>query len=273
MDNTKKSSGSSRVGILDELRGFAIICMVVYHAMYDLKYLFGLDIPIFFDGWFDVIRDIFAGLFIFISGTVCRYSSNNIKRGAQCFFIGMIMTFVMPFFTSGTVMFGILHFLGVSMMLFGLGQKLFDLLPSWVGIGVCVLLFILTMNVRLTYANGMISPGYIGIPNLFAIKLPMEAYNVGVLFPLGLHNASFSSSDYFPMMPWFFLFLAGSYRSSATRPTSNGSLRSAGIPYGYTFSISRFFMEFSALYSIADAARKKNFYISRLANEYFLLTY
>ena len=112
MDNTKKSSGSSRVGILDELRGFAIICMVVYHAMYDLKYLFGLDIPIFFDGWFDVIRDIFAGLFIFISGTVCRYSSNNIKRGAQCFFIGMIMTFVMPFFTSGTVMFGILHFLG-----------------------------------------------------------------------------------------------------------------------------------------------------------------
>lgn len=157
--------------------------MVVYHAMYDLKYLFGLDIPIFFDGWFDVIRDIFAGLFIFISGTVCRYSSNNIKRGAQCFFIGMIMTFVMPFFTSGTVMFGILHFLGVSMMLFGLGQKLFDLLPSWVGIGVCVLLFILTMNVRLTYANGMISPGYIGIPNLFAIKLPMEAYNVGVLVP------------------------------------------------------------------------------------------
>ena len=93
----------------------------------------------------------------------------------------------------------------------GEAQKLFDLLPSWVGIGVCVLLFILTMNVRLTYANGMISPGYIGIPNLFAIKLPMEAYNVGVLFPLGLHNASFSSSDYFPMMPWFFLFLAGSY--------------------------------------------------------------
>ena len=33
MDNTKKSSGSSRVGILDELRGFAIICMVVYLSL------------------------------------------------------------------------------------------------------------------------------------------------------------------------------------------------------------------------------------------------
>ena len=51
-------SKSKRVGLLDELRGFAILCMVVYHAMYDLKYIFGVDVPIFFDGWFNVIRDI-----------------------------------------------------------------------------------------------------------------------------------------------------------------------------------------------------------------------
>ena len=129
-----------RVGLLDEVRGFAIICMVVYHAMYDLRFVFGLDVPIFFEDWFDVIRDVFAGMFIFISGTVCRYSRNNLKRGAQCFFIGMVMTFVMPFFTGGTIYFGILHFLGVSMMLFGLGEKLFDILPAWVGIIVCTAL-------------------------------------------------------------------------------------------------------------------------------------
>ena len=44
MENAQKKG--SRVGILDELRGFAIICMVVYHAMYDLKYIFGLDVPV-----------------------------------------------------------------------------------------------------------------------------------------------------------------------------------------------------------------------------------
>jgi len=185
MEKARKKSSAGRVGILDEIRGFAILCMVVYHAMYDLKYIFGVDVPIFFDSWFDVVRDIFAGVFIFISGTVCRYSSNNIKRGAQCFFIGMIMTFVMPFFTSGTIMFGILHFLGVSMMLFGLGQRLFDLLPSWVGIALGIVLFVLTMNVGLTYSGGVIATGYIGIPGLFQIRIPMEAYNVGVLFPLG----------------------------------------------------------------------------------------
>ena len=204
MTATRKAltKNTGRVGLLDELRGFAIICMVVYHAMYDLKYLFGVDVPIFFDGWFDVVRDIFAGLFIFISGTVCRYSSNNMKRGIQCFFIGMVMTFVMPFFTTGTIYFGILHFLGISMMIFGLGEKIFDLPPATVGIVICVILFILTWNV---------GSGYIGIGGLFELDLPSAAYDVGVLFPLGLHDSRFSSSDYFPLMPWFFLFIAGSY--------------------------------------------------------------
>lgn len=190
------------MGLLDEIRGFAIICMVVYHAMYDLKYIVGLDVPIFFEGWFNVIRDIFAGTFIFISGTVCRYSSSNLKRGVQCFFIGMIMTFVLPFFTGGTIQFGILHFLGISMMLYGLGEKLLDLLPSLVGIILCVFLFVFTMDVQ---------NGFLGIRGLFEIYLPQKAYDVGVLFPLGLYGNNFYSSDYFPLLPWLFVFIAGSY--------------------------------------------------------------
>ena len=199
---TKSAGGSARVGLLDELRGFAIICMVVYHAMYDLKYIFGLDVPFFFEDWFGIIRDVFAGLFIFISGTVCRYSKNNMKRGIQCFFIGMVMTFVMPFFTGGTIMFGILHCLGICMMIFGLGEKVFDALPALVGIIICALLFVLTWNIR---------DGYIGFEGVFSLALPAKAYDVGVLFPLGLPSATFYSADYFPLMPWFFLFIAGSY--------------------------------------------------------------
>lgn len=199
---SEKKQGSSRVGLLDELRGFAIICMVVYHALYDLKYIFGFNVPIFFDSWFDVIRDIFAGLFIFISGTVCRYSSNNLKRGVQCFFFGMILTFVTPFFSDGTIYFGILHFLGTSMMIFGLCEKLLDKLPALVGIIISGLLFFATINVQY---------GFIGINGLFGIALPKELYNVGVLFPFGFYNSSFASLDYFPLLPWLFLFIAGSY--------------------------------------------------------------
>ena len=194
-------SNSKRVGLLDEIRGFAIICMVVYHAMYDLKYIFGVDVPIFFEGWFNIIRDVFAGAFIFISGAVCRYSKNNIKRGVQCFFLGMLITFVTPFFSSAPVVFGILHFLGISMMIFGLTEKLLDCIPALVGFIVFAVLFVLTWNVQY---------GFIGIGGLFEWHLPQKAYEVGVFFPFGMYNSDFYSSDYFPLFPWLFLFLAGS---------------------------------------------------------------
>lgn len=194
-------SNSKRVGLLDEIRGFAIICMVIYHAMYDLKYIFGVDVPIFFDWWFNIIRDIFAGTFIFISGAVCRYSKNNIKRGVQCFFLGMLITFVTPFFGSAPVLFGILHFLGISMMIFGLTEKLLDNIPALVGFIVFAILFVLTWNVQY---------GFIGIGGLFEWHLPQKAYEVGVFFPFGMYNSGFLSPDYFPLFPWLFLFLAGS---------------------------------------------------------------
>ena len=63
---------AKRVGMIDEIRGIAILLMVVYHTFFDLVVLFGLDLPIFFSPAMNVIRDLFAGLFIFISGTACR---------------------------------------------------------------------------------------------------------------------------------------------------------------------------------------------------------
>lgn len=194
---------SNRVGLFDELRGFAILCMVVYHAMYDLKFLHGIDIPIFFEGWFDVIRDFFAGMFMFISGTVCKYSANNLKRGVQCFFIGMLMTFIMPFFMNGaTIYFGILHFMGVCMMLYGLGERLLSKIPSVIGIIVCVALFLFTMSIQ---------QGYLGFFGLRMLEIPKAANEVGVLFPFGIKSAYFWSSDYFPLLPWMFVFFAGSF--------------------------------------------------------------
>ena len=213
MTNAKTTGKSGRVFLLDEIRGLAIICMVVYHTMYDLKYIFGVDVPIFFEGWFDVIRDVFAGMFIFISGAVCRFSRNNLKRGVQCFFLGMIITFVTPFFSEGFVWLGILHFLGISMMLFGLGEKLFDLLPPVAGLLIFGALFVLTWNIpRLTadQLGNITAYGFFGIKNVFEWEMPAVAYNEA-LFPLGLHSPGFGSSDYFPLLPWFFLFAAGSY--------------------------------------------------------------
>lgn len=203
MEVSKKSSAgkSGRVYLLDEIRGFAILCMVVYHAMFNLKYSFKVDVPIFFESWFDIIRDIFAGAFIFISGIMCRYSHDNVRRGAQCFILGMLITFVVPFFGSD-IKFGILHMLGISMMLYGLLSGVLERIPPIVGFIVFALLAAFTWNA---------SKGFVGFGGSFKWNFPAAAHEAGVLYPLGILPQNFYSSDFFPLMPWLFVFLAGSY--------------------------------------------------------------
>ncbi|MCL2036153.1 MAG: DUF1624 domain-containing protein [Oscillospiraceae bacterium] len=189
-----------RVGFLDEVRGFAIICMVVYHAAFYLKEVYKVKIPILFDNWFYYVWAVFAGSFIFISGIVCRYSRDNTKRGAQCFFMGMLVTFVTAIFTPElTILFGILHFMGISMMIFGVGEALWDFVPALVGLIISVLLLIFTWNIE---------SGVIGI-GTFSFTLPAVLYESWVFFPLGF--AKVGSADYFPLFPWIFLFFAGAY--------------------------------------------------------------
>lgn len=207
--NVRKNG--DRVHLLDEIRGFAIICMVVYHALFQLKYTYDVNIPIFFTDWFDIIRDIFAGTFIFISGIMCRYSRNNLKRGVQCFFLGMVITFVVPFFGE-SITFGILHFLGISMMLYGLFGDGLEHLPATVGLIICAVLAVFTWNIQtIYYKDGTFDPGFFGIPGVFEWNLPAKAYEVGALFPFGMYARGYESGDYFPLFPWLFVFLGGSY--------------------------------------------------------------
>ena len=192
-----------RAGFMDEVRGFCIICMVFYHVAFDLHYSYGIDIPIMFEDWFKYVVQLFAGTFIFISGISSRYSRNNAKRGIQCFFIGMIVTFVFAFFApQAPVLFGILHFLGVSMMIYAIGEKIILKIPAKIGIVLCLVLFILTYGVMW---------GYLGLFERFSIPLPQFLYDAKLLFPLGFIGGGFSSMDYFPLLPWIFVFLAGAY--------------------------------------------------------------
>ena len=197
-----KSAANGRVFFLDEIRGFAIICMVIYHAMFMLKSQFGVNVPIFFESWFNIIRDIFAGTFIFISGIMCRYSHDNTRRGAICFLIGMVITFVTPFFMDNPINFGILHMLGIAMLLYGIFSNALEKIPPLIGLIIFAALAAYTWNT--VY-------GYLGFDGFLKLDIPDKAIEAGVLFPLGIISDSFSSGDYYPLMPWFFVFLSGSY--------------------------------------------------------------
>ena len=111
----------------------------------------------------------------------------------------LVTYFIIP---SELIVFGILHMLSVCMIVFGLGQKLWDRIPLILGLAVCAVLFLITMPV---------SDGYLGLPGTLAWKIPAGWYEFGWLFPLGIHRADFFSADYFPLFPWIFLFFCGTY--------------------------------------------------------------
>ena len=198
-----KKDLSSRVHLIDEVRGFAIICMVFYHAMFDLVVIFGVDFPIFTSSLMqDVLQPLFAGLFIFISGTAGHYSRSNLKRGAVCFGFGLILTVVTALFMPDElILFGILHFLGSAMILFALFEKQLDKIPTVLGAPLFVAIFILTLYVP---------RGMLGYPP-FWTPLPDMLYQTGFLFPLGFPSDGFFSSDYFPLIPNLFLFFGATY--------------------------------------------------------------
>ncbi len=193
-----------RIYLLDELRGFAILCMVFYHAFYTIGIFFNWDWGRKLLDFFTPAEPFFAGLFIFISGICSNLSHSNIARGAKLFFIAYILT-VVTYFAVGSdsaIRFGILHMLSICMMLYGIFSKICKLIPMWVGIIINVALFIITFKV---------TSGYLEIPFLWSFNLPAEWYQTDFLYPLGFAGRGFISSDYFALLPWLFLFFAGGY--------------------------------------------------------------
>lgn len=189
-----------RVGFIDELRGLDIVAMVFYHAMYDLVYIFGVDMPFFHSILMPYIQPLIAGIFIVLSGISCRYSRSNLKRGLKAVLLGMVLTVVTLIFMPGeAIYFGILHFMGTSMMLFALINPLLDKINPIIGLIVAIMIYILTQH---------LPHGWIGIGELVRIALPQQLYTKSYLLPLGFAGAG---SDYFPLIPYFFMYLAGSF--------------------------------------------------------------
>lgn len=176
--------------------------MVFYHGCYNLAEIFRLDFPFFYSWPMQFLQLLIAGDFIFISGAVSRYSRSNLKRGLQIFGCGMALTVVTAVVIPGQIVrFGVLHLLGFSMVFFALTRKLLDRLHPTAGLLLCTAVFLGTY---------FAASGYIGFPPL-AAPLPPGLYATPFLFWLGLPGPGFFSSDYFPVFPWLFFFLAGSY--------------------------------------------------------------
>lgn len=202
-DTKEEAHKPQRIHFFDELRGFAIIAMVFYHGFVSVGYIFHIPWGTALVDFFYPVQPLFAAVFIVLSGISSMLSRNNYSRGFKLMLISLVVTAVTIFVTPGMeILFGILHFLSICMLLFGICKKFIVKIPVQLGFWLCVVLFILTYNIPL---------GYFEFEPYFSIKLPSVLYSTSFLFPLGFPSSSFYSSDYFPLIPWFFLFIAGGF--------------------------------------------------------------
>lgn len=197
-----KKDFSNRVWLIDELRGLSIVLMVIYHFFYDLVFLFGVKIELIYSPFIGFLVNFFAGLFIFISGTACLYSRSNLNRGLKCVAFAALFSLctfiIMPDMPDR---FGILHLLGLSMLLFALLQKPLSKINPYFGLFLFSALFLVLFN---------LPQGYLFFKP-FGLSLPDSFYSANFLYPFGLPSPSFRSLDYFPLLPWSLLFVAGTF--------------------------------------------------------------
>lgn len=192
-----------RIHMLDEIRGFAIICMVIHHTFLDIGDVLGFSWGYEVFDALCIVQPVFWAAFILISGMCSRLSRNAVKRGVIVLACGCAVTLVtavlMPLlgFTGAEIYFGILHCLGVCMIVTGLFMPVLKKINYKIGAVVSLLLFLFFYDIEI----GRLCFGL--------ITLPESWYQYDFLAPLGLHSSSFYSADYFAVIPWIFMFFLG----------------------------------------------------------------
>lgn len=189
MENLKEENNNKkpRIEIIDALRGVAVVLMVIHHFLYDAVEFLGAPKTFFSNPVFDVLHYVFAGLFIVLSGVSSNFSHSNIKRGliTAAFALGITgVTYLMDM----PIIFGVLHLLAFCMLFYGLTHKFWEKIPK------------------------------AAIPFICAVCAVISAWCVNnietdshYLWIFGWTYKGFVSYDYFPLFPWLFIFLFGTW--------------------------------------------------------------
>lgn len=188
----------NRVHMLDMLRGFAIIFVMFYHLLYDLVFIGGMKIPFFFSDGMEIIHRIFLAILFSVSGVCAGFSKNVLKRGTVLFLMGECLTLITAaFMPDNLIVFGVLSCFGMIMLIYGVTEPWLKKLPQ-------VAVFVVSALLAAVFYD------FAGTEALLfgSIKLNIPD-NLNYLYPIGITSADFYSSDYFPLVPYIFIFLSG----------------------------------------------------------------
>ena len=194
---------ASRLAGLDTIRGITLLSMILYHTCWDLVFLFGKKVSGYTGPEEYVWQQSICWTFILLSGFCWSLGHHHLKRGLLVFGSGLLITVVtllaMP---ESRVVFGVLTLIGSCMLLLIPMEKFLLKIGAEAGLAGSFLLFLLFRNVN---------TGYMGFGKWNIIRLPDGFYRNLLTAYLGFPQRGFFSTDYFSLLPWFFLFLTGFY--------------------------------------------------------------
>lgn len=196
-----KREPKQRLHLLDALRGFLLINMIAYHGLWDLVYLFGLRAPWYVGLPGYLWQQSICWTFLLLSGFCWCFSRSPLKRGLLVFAGGAAVSLVtVLFMPENRVLFGVLTCIGSSMLLMIPAEKLLRKVSAPAGLALSMGLFVLLRNCP---------SGNLGFEGLVLAELPRWLYRSDLTAYFGFPGPGFYSTDYFPLIPWFFLFGAG----------------------------------------------------------------
>jgi len=186
---------------LDTIRGLALVNMILYHLSWDQVYVFGANWDWYRSDGAYVWQQGICWTFILLSGYCFHLGRHRLRRGLMAFGGGLLVSAVtlvaMP---DAPIFWGILSLLGSAVLLTIPLDKLFLKIPARVGLAFSFCLFLIF---------GEVNAGYLGFEGARFLALPEALYANLFTAYLGFPMAGFRSSDYFPLLPWLFLFWTG----------------------------------------------------------------
>lgn len=213
---TRQKAPAGRYALLDELRGLDLVSMMLYHACWDLVFLFDVNMRWYAGTPGRLWQQTICWVFILLSGFCAPFGRHMLRRGVTVFAAGALVTAVtLVFMPGGRVVFGVLTFLGTAMLLTGVLEPLLKKVMPAVGLAVSAVLF------AVCYPVGL---GWVGL------ALPDAWYANYFTAFFGFLPFDFYSTDYFALLPWLFLFWAGYYLHKAVGRRRMEPLRRSVCP-------------------------------------------
>lgn len=200
-----------RFDILDAWRSLAVVLMAAYHFMFDL-YIFGvMSAARLFSTPMNLLERFICCSFILLAGASARFSRNNLRHGMIVLAAGVVVE-IGAAVAGQTIRWGVLMLLGTSMVLYHFLRNGLQKIPGW-----------------------LLAAGSGGLFFLTHWWTGRTDAPVKWLYPLGFTFPGFRSADYFPLMPWLFLFLIGTALGGWCLDHRDSRILTAPLPKGLTW--------------------------------------